>query len=258
MQKEIENLEFVRGVSFEFIDSLKYNGTKYLLIFDDSCDEICNSKAFVDIATAGRHRGLSAIYIKHNLFLQSKQGRDVELQNTHIVLFKSPRDVMQITTLSTQLGLGSELVDWYRYARSVPFGQLLIDMSPRTDDRLRYCTNSGSVPLKFYFTERLKHLRTLDDEHTKSLYSPSVPIAFPQMKKSLSSVLPKRVYPVFMRMHSKSTQRKLANHKKTSRGEVSRQSVVTIAKKNNLEAKKKRSVVRKRIATNSSHYTSRH
>ena len=38
MQKEIENFEFVRGVNFEFIDSLKKNGTKYLLIFDDSCE----------------------------------------------------------------------------------------------------------------------------------------------------------------------------------------------------------------------------
>ena len=28
MQKEIENLEFVREVNFEFIDSLKNNGTK--------------------------------------------------------------------------------------------------------------------------------------------------------------------------------------------------------------------------------------
>ena len=112
MQKEIENFVFVRGVNFEFIDSLKNNGTKYLLIFDDSCEEICNSKACVDIATAGRHRSLSRIYIKHNLFHQSKLGRDVELQNTHSVLSKSPRDVMQVTTLSTQLGHGSEIVDW--------------------------------------------------------------------------------------------------------------------------------------------------
>ena len=79
MQKEIENLEFVRGVNFEFIDSLKNNGTKYLLIFDDSCEEICNSKAFVDIATAGRHRCLSTIYIKHNFFHQRRLGRDVVL-----------------------------------------------------------------------------------------------------------------------------------------------------------------------------------
>ena len=46
MQKEIESLEFVRVVNFEFIDSLKNNGTKYLLIFDDSCEDICNPKAF--------------------------------------------------------------------------------------------------------------------------------------------------------------------------------------------------------------------
>ena len=158
-----------------------------MLIFDDSCEENCNSKAVFDIATAGRHRGFSTICIKHNLFHQSKLGRDVVLQNTHIVLFKSPRDVMQVTTLSTQLVLGSELVDWYRDATSVPFGHLLIDLSPRTDDRLRYCTNSGSFRSKFYFPERLKHLTTLDDEHTEFLYSPSVPIAFPQMQKPLQS-----------------------------------------------------------------------
>ena len=85
----------------------------YLLIFDNSCEEISKSKAFVDIVTAWRYRGLSTIYIKQNLFHQSKLGGDVELQNTHIVLFKSSCDVMQVTTLSTQLGLGSELVDWY-------------------------------------------------------------------------------------------------------------------------------------------------
>ena len=134
MQKEIENLEFVQGVNFEFIDSLKNNGTKYLVIFDDSCEEICNSKAFLDIATAGRHRISAQSTLNTTFFHQSKLGRDVELQNPHIVLFKSPRDVMQVTTLSTQLALGSELVDWYRDATSVPFGHLLIDLSPRTDD----------------------------------------------------------------------------------------------------------------------------
>ena len=195
MQKETKNLEFAQGVNFDFIDSLKNNGTKYLLKFDDSCEEICNLKAFVDIATAGRHRGLSTIYIKQNRFHQNKLGRDVELQNTHIVLFKSPRDAMQVTTLGAQLGLGSELVDWYRDATSVPFDRLLIDLSLRTDNRLRYCTNSCSVPSECYIPERVEHLRTLDDEHTKSLHSPSVPIVFPQKQNSLSSVLPKRVYP---------------------------------------------------------------
>ena len=79
MQKEIENFEFVQRVNFEFTGSLKNNGTKYLLIFDNFCLKICNSKALIDIATAGRHREMRAFYIKHNFFHQSKLGRDLEL-----------------------------------------------------------------------------------------------------------------------------------------------------------------------------------
>ena len=228
MQKEIENLEFVQGVNFEFIVSLKNNGTKCLLIFDDFCEEICNSMAFVDIATAGSYRRVSTIYIKHNFVHQSKLGRDVVLQNTHIVPFKSPRDVMQVTTLSTQLGLGSELVDWYRDATSVLFGHLLIDLSPRTDDRFCYCTNNGSISSKSYIPDRLKQSVNLDDEHTKSLYSPSVQIIFPQMQKSPPSVLPKSVYPISLRVHIKSAQRKPAKHKKTSRCEVSKRGLTIV------------------------------
>ena len=63
---------------------------------------------------------------------------------------------MQVTTLSTQLVLGSELVDWYGDATFVPFGHLLIDLSPRTDDRLRYITNTGSIASKFYIPDQLK------------------------------------------------------------------------------------------------------
>ena len=86
---------------------------------------------------------------------------------------------MQATNLSTQLGLGSELVDWYR------------DAKPRTDDRLRYCTNTGSIPSKFYSPDRKKQSKILDDEHTKSLCSPGVPIVFPQMQNLFPQSRPK-------------------------------------------------------------------
>ena len=91
-----------------------------MLTSDNSCGDLCISKTFVDIAIAGRHRRLSTNYIKHNLFHQSKLGRDSELQITRIVPFKSPGDVMQVSTLSAQLGIGSELMDWHRDATSVP------------------------------------------------------------------------------------------------------------------------------------------
>ena len=54
--KETEKLNFVQGVYFESIYSLKNSDTDYMLHFDDSCEQIWISKVFVQIATAGRHR----------------------------------------------------------------------------------------------------------------------------------------------------------------------------------------------------------
>ena len=41
----------------------------------------------------------------------------------------SPRDVLQTNTLSQQLGLGSQLKEWYQDATSVPYGHLFFDLS---------------------------------------------------------------------------------------------------------------------------------
>ena len=154
---------------------------------------------------------------------------------------------MQVGTLSARLGLGSEPVDWYRDATSVPHGHLLIDLLPRTHDRLRYCTNTRSIPSKFIFSGRQKQSEDLDDEHTKSLDCPGLPIIFPQMQESSPSDLPKRVYPVSLRMHDKSARRKPANHKKTSRGKISKRGSTIVSKTYKLEAKKRHSGVRKRV-----------
>ena len=81
-----------------------------------------------------------------------------------------------------------------------------------------FCTNFGFVPAKFYIPDRLKQSKISDDEHTKPLDSPNVPIIFTPMQNFFLSVLSKRVYPVPLRMLNKSAQRKLAKHKKTSRG----------------------------------------
>ena len=68
--------------------------------------KICKSKTIVDNATNGRHLGLTTFYIKRNLF-------HAVLQNTHVVPFRSPSDVMQVRTLSAQMGLRSKLVDCF-------------------------------------------------------------------------------------------------------------------------------------------------
>ena len=128
----------------------------------------------------------------------------------------------QVATLSVQLGLGSALVDWYRDATSVAFGHLFIDLVPRTDDRLRYCTNSGKNPSKFYVPDNLKQLKFLDDEHTKSLYSPRIAALFPRMQNSVSKNLSKKFYPISQRVNRQPAARKLVRNKKKTRPKVQR------------------------------------
>ena len=171
MSKDVKNIEFIEGVDFELIQNLSNNGTKYLLIFDDSCEEISGSNDFVEIATAGRHKGISTIYIKHNLFHQSRLGRDIELKNTHIVLFKSPRDVLQKNTLSQQLGLGSQLKDWYTKATSIPYVHLIIDLTPKQSTLFDFVQIVDRF-LQFFSFHNINsrpHFRVMSTQHLSTL-----------------------------------------------------------------------------------------
>ena len=151
-------------------------------------------------------------------------------------MFKSPRDVLQINTLSQQLGLGSQLKEWYLDATSVPYGHLLIDLTPKTVDSLRYCTNSGSVPTKFYLTAGIE-TKILDDEYPIRLYSPNISKIFPKASKTIHSQLPKRFHSVSERVFSKPIKRGASKSSERRRSKIS---------KRNFRTNKKRTPLHKR------------
>ena len=192
LKRNIENWKSAQGVYFEIIASLKTNFTKYLLIFANSCAESWNPKALVDIVTAGGHRGLNTVNIEYKQFPQSECDWDAELQNTHSVLFKSLREVMQVNMLSAQLEIGSELVDWFWEATSVPFSHFLIDLPLQGEDRLLHSTNSGPVPSKFYIPTgwNMWSLWTINTQNLSILRS--FQYFSSKKQKSFLSVLPEK------------------------------------------------------------------
>ena len=127
------NIHFKKFSNFELISELE----NCLLVFDDSCEEIFNDKEFSKLATAGRHRNISVIYVKHNLFQQSRWSRTIDLNTTHIILFKSPRDTQQFSSIGRQLNNAQFLKESYELATKKPFGHLLIDLDTKTSDVLR-------------------------------------------------------------------------------------------------------------------------
>ena len=101
-------------------------------MFDDSCEKIYNDKDFVKLATAGAHKGLDVIYVKHNLFQQRRWSRTIDLNSSHIILFKSLRGIQQLGHLGRQFKAPKFLRKSYELATKDIFGHLLIDLDPRT------------------------------------------------------------------------------------------------------------------------------
>ena len=114
---------------------------------------------------------LNFMYIKkNNFFHTSTNGRDNELQHTHMVLFKSPRDVQQIDVLGKQLGLGNTQRKWYVDATSTPYGHLMIDLSPESNDLLRYSTDVTSFPSEFFLPSSKSGVTPMKDRNSGLLY----------------------------------------------------------------------------------------
>ena len=65
--------------------------------------------------------------------------RTMSLNAHYIVAFENPRDMTHIATLAKQIYPGSTkyMIEEYQDATSQPFGYLLIDLKPQTDDRIR-------------------------------------------------------------------------------------------------------------------------
>ena len=101
-------------------------------------------KRIVNLFTRGsHHRNLSVIYIVQNLFHQGKDSRSISLNSHYLVLFKNPRDKLQILTLARQMYPGQTDFFFNRYKKAVkrPFGYLLIDLKTTTQDNCRFRTN---------------------------------------------------------------------------------------------------------------------
>ena len=174
MQQIYVEMEQKLGVIFKKYANLEFlnNLENCLLIIDDSCEEIYNDKEVVKLATAGRHKKINVIYIKHNLYQQSKWSRTINLNTSHIILFKSARDIQQVEFLGEQLNLVKILKHCYQLATKEPFGHSLIDLDPKTSDCLRYCSNiTEPGPTVFYLPSDKAETTPLNNEREKIIYT---------------------------------------------------------------------------------------
>ena len=103
-----------------------------------------SGKRIVNLFTKGsHHRNLSVSYIVQNLFHQGKGNLSISLNSHYLVLFKNPRDRLQILTLAKQMypAQTAWFMEQYDDAVQRPFGYLFVDLKLTTHDSCRSRTN---------------------------------------------------------------------------------------------------------------------
>ena len=138
---------FARYPGVEFNDGLpdisKFDGKEpTLLIIDDLMNET-NSDVEKIFTRMSHHRNLSVIFLMQNLFPKNKYARTISLNAHYMVLFKNPRDAGQFGVLAKQMYPGGSqfAVESYKDATDAPYGYLVVDLKPETDENYRLRTN---------------------------------------------------------------------------------------------------------------------
>ena len=111
--------------------------TPSLIIIDDQM--ACSNEDVMNSFIRGSHHlNRSCILALQNGFLQNPCMRTISLNAHYMILFKQPRDILQIETLGRRMFSSAFklFLQAYKSATKRNYGYLLIDLKSLTDERL--------------------------------------------------------------------------------------------------------------------------
>ena len=152
MEKTLD-IEFVQGMPTEEKIKDIFNGKHQMICLDDLQHEVANSTQAEKLFTQlSHHNNLSVVYLNQNLYYQGKCARTLNLNTAYTILLKNLRNIQQVALLGRQLGMGSLLKEAYQDATSKPFGYLVVDLSPKSEEKYRLRTNvfPSEAPMVVY------------------------------------------------------------------------------------------------------------
>ena len=114
--------------------------TPKLLICDDLMRNYKKEELCELFCQGSHHWNLSVMHIVQNLFYNNL--RNARINSHYLILMKNPSDRLQLLTLARQIFPGKQkyVTEAYDDACSEPFGYLLLDLEPSTDDTMRLRT----------------------------------------------------------------------------------------------------------------------
>jgi len=136
MVQTIANMTFVEGLQVPEMDG----AVRHVIVLDDLMTDVTKNKEVSNLFTVGsHHRNTSVICLLQNLFYQGKENRTMNLNSQYLVLFKNPRDRLQISCLARQMYPRdtSRFMDRFEKVTAQPYGCLVVDLKQETPERER-------------------------------------------------------------------------------------------------------------------------
>ena len=145
---------FVEGIPEDIPSLFPANCRPGILVLDDLMRNCSDDERILDLFTkVSHHCDVTCIYLTQNLFPPGKFSRSISLNAHYIISFDNPRDTLGFRTLAQQAFAGNVLYVWesFQDATSHPFGYLVLDLHPRTQNiqrlRTRILPTSHSYPV---------------------------------------------------------------------------------------------------------------
>ena len=137
--------EFVEGFPEDLMSRFeKTNDRGSLCIFDDVMNEVSSNATISKLFTSGRsHLGCSLVLMLQNIFPKRSQSRTISIISQYQVLFRNPRDSLQISVQARQLcPLNSKsFLEICERASHRAYGYLFCCFTQSCPDEIRYRTN---------------------------------------------------------------------------------------------------------------------
>ncbi|CAH3188315.1 unnamed protein product [Porites lobata] len=111
-----------------------------VLVLDDLMEEGGQDKRVLDLFTKdSHHRNITVLYLTQDLFPPGKFSKTINRNAHYIVAFKNPRDQTGIRTILLQAfpDRWRQVLRLFKRITARPFGYLMLDVHPASDDRYR-------------------------------------------------------------------------------------------------------------------------
>ena len=152
--KSVEKVTFHEGMpSIEDCREWAYMKHHIVIVLDDLMTDLTKHPEMVKFATVDcHHKNITMVLLLHNIFPPGL--RTVSLNIHYVVLFKNKRDTLQVETLGRRVMKNRVKYFFACFQQAVkkPFGYLLVDMHPHSDEtyQLRTAILSYERPTVIY------------------------------------------------------------------------------------------------------------